>query len=82
MHGRSGLRLVRGDLVGHRQGRNRERVIAKRTGPASKQAHSNVPVRNSKHASNAHVRNSKQGRGRRLNRHAAAVRINGGAARG
>ena len=88
MHGRSDLRLVPSDLIGHRhrvrdrrQGRNRERAIAKRTGPASKQAHSNVPVRNSKHASNAHVRNSKQGRGRRLNRHVAMVRLNGPAHR-
>ena len=85
MHGRSGLRLVRSDLVGHRhrrrQGRNRERAIAKRTGPASKHAHSNVHARNSKHASNAHVRNSKQGRGRRINRRVAMVRVNGPARR-
>ena len=89
MHGRSGLRLVPSDLIGHRhrvrdrrQGRNRERAIAKRAGLVSKHAHNSVHVRNSKHArSNAHVRNSKRGRGRRLNRHAAVVRINGPARR-
>jgi hypothetical protein len=87
MHGRSGLRLVRSDHHRHRvrdrrQGRNRARAIAKRRGPASKRAHSNAHVRNSKHArSSAPVRNSKQGSGRRLNRHAAVVRINGPARR-
>jgi hypothetical protein len=83
MHARSDLRLVR---------RNRERGIAKRTGRASKHAHSNVHVRNSKHASSVHVRNSKhassvhvrnskQGRGRRLDRRVVMVRINGPARR-
>jgi hypothetical protein len=73
MNGRSDPRLVRSDLIGHRhrirgrrQGRNRERAIAKRIGHTSKHAHSN-----------AHVRNSMLGRGQTLNRHAVEVRING-----
>ena len=72
MRGRSGPPLVGSDIIGHRrripdrrQGRNRERAIAKRTGRTSKHAHSS-----------AHVRNSKERRGRKLNRHAAAVRKN------
>jgi len=70
MHGRNGLRLVSSDLSDgrnrdRREGRNRKRAIAGRTGPNSRRAHSNVPVRN-----------SKQGRGRRLDRRAAVVRSN------
>jgi hypothetical protein len=78
IHGRSGPPLVRSDLIGHRrrirdhrQGHNRERAIAERTGRTSKHTHSNADVRNSKNDS----------RGRRLNRHAAAARINGSARR-
>jgi hypothetical protein len=77
MHDRSGPLLVGSGLIGRRhrirgrrQGRNRERAIAKRTDRTGKHAHSNV-----------HVRNSKEGRGRRLNRHAAVVRNNGPARR-
>ena len=74
---RNGLRLVRSDdLSGHRnrdrrEGRNRKRAIAGRTGRNNRHAHSNVPVRS-----------SKQGRGRRLDPRAAVVRSNAPAPRG